>query len=81
MFFEINLSKIHTCGDFFNIMHNDIVDNLYIPIDKRIILIEEIDCMTDIILDRESTDSKTSIENTLNEMNHDEFIKFNFLKE
>lgn len=50
---EINLNKITTCGEFVDIINDEFINKLYIPIDKRIILIEDIDCMLDIVIDRE----------------------------
>jgi len=50
---ELSLNKIKTCGEFVDIINNEFVNNQYIPVDKRIILIEDIDCMLDIVIDRE----------------------------
>lgn len=63
--FEISLNKIKTCGDFIDIMTSEFVNNIYIPIDKRIILIEDIDCMIDIVMDRKQKDTEKEIEKTM----------------
>lgn len=49
---DINLRKIKTCGEFYKLFTNEILNNTYIPIDKRIIVLEDIDCMDSIVIDR-----------------------------
>lgn len=51
--FEINLNRIRTCGDFVDVITNEFIDGKYVPIDRRLIVLEDIDCMDDIVLDRE----------------------------
>jgi hypothetical protein len=54
---EISLNKVKTCGDFIDIIYNDFIDKAYVPVNKRILVIEDIDCMLDIVMDRELQDS------------------------
>lgn len=49
---EINLKNIKTCTEFIEMFHNDIYNDMYLPTDKKIIIIEDIDCMSDIIKSR-----------------------------
>lgn len=56
---EINLSKIKTCGEFTSLFRSEFLNGKYVPVSKRITVIEDIDCMIDLITDR-SDDSKDS---------------------
>jgi hypothetical protein len=61
----IPLSRIKTCGEFENIFFEDEINNKNIPTDKRIYIFEDIDCLADIINDREfdkKDDNKKSLE-------------------
>lgn len=49
---QINLKNIKTCGEFANIFNNFYVDGNFIPTENRIIVLEDIDCMIDIIKKR-----------------------------
>lgn len=49
---EINLSRIKTCGELKKVFLKDLISNNYVPSNKKIIILEDIDCMTDIIEDR-----------------------------
>lgn len=49
---EINLKNIKTCGEFIDAFRNEFINGDYIPIDKRIIVLEDIDCMIDIVKQR-----------------------------
>lgn len=49
---EINLKHIKTCKEFINVFHNEFINDDYVPIDKRIIVLEDIDCMIDIVKQR-----------------------------
>ncbi|CAH6421662.1 AAA family ATPase [uncultured virus] len=51
--FEISLNRIRTCGEFVDVITNEFIDGKYIPIDRRLMVLEDIDCMDDIVLDRE----------------------------
>ncbi len=55
---EINLSKLKTCGDFVSALNNPFINNTYVPVEKRIIILEDIDCMSDIVVDREIVSKK-----------------------
>jgi hypothetical protein len=50
---EINLSKIKTCSEFVQLFHNDYMDQSYVPHENKIIVLEDIDCMIDIVKSRE----------------------------
>jgi AAA+ superfamily predicted ATPase len=61
---EINLKQIETCGDFINIFRNNTMNDNYVPHNKKIIVLEDIDCMIDIV---KSRDSKENGNNNPNE--------------
>src|SRR5690606_19856205 len=46
-------SKIKTCSELKNIFYSNNCANIYVPDHKRIIIIEDIDCLTDLVIDRE----------------------------
>jgi ATP-dependent Zn protease len=50
---EVNLSKIKTCSEFIQIFQNDEMNDISIPHEFKIIVLEDIDCMIDIIKSRE----------------------------
>lgn len=50
----VNLRNIKTCGDFHKVFY-DTELNFNIPIDRKIIVLEDIDCMSDIIKNRETS--------------------------
>ena len=49
----INLNDINNQQHLFNIFHNDIICNEFIPMNKRIYVLEDIDCDTNIVHDRD----------------------------
>ncbi len=53
---EINLRQIKTCTEFVKIFNNDEINGKYIPHVKKIIVLEDIDCMIDIVKSRENAD-------------------------
>jgi SpoVK/Ycf46/Vps4 family AAA+-type ATPase len=55
---EVNLNKIKTCGEFERIFLNNMMDDSYIPHDKKIIVLEDIDCMLEIVKSREQQNPK-----------------------
>jgi len=55
---EVNLKKIKTCSDFERIFNENIMNGDFIPHDKKIIVLEDIDCMIDIVKSRESITSE-----------------------
>jgi len=63
---EISLSKIKTCSELKHIFFNDIINEKYIPDNKKIIVLEDIDCMGDIIKKRETKKIITSTEKNNN---------------
>jgi hypothetical protein len=54
---NIALSKIKTSSELVDIFTNLYVNNKKIPIEKRIIIFEDIDCMSNIVLDRKTKTS------------------------
>lgn len=55
---EINLKKIKTCGEFMKIFNLDNMNSDYIPHNNKIIVLEDIDCMIDIVKSREKEKEK-----------------------
>jgi chaperone BCS1 len=63
--FNIHLNRVKTCGELYNIFFNQIVNDKKIPLEKRIYVFEDIDCLTDIIEDREQKEVRNKNENIL----------------
>lgn len=55
---EIPLSKIKTCGELKRIFFNEIINERYVPSNKKIIVLEDIDCMSNIVKKRTLKQSK-----------------------
>ena len=53
---EVNLRKIKTCGDFEKIFTENDMNGKYIPHNKKIIVLEDIDCMINIVKSRKKAD-------------------------
>jgi len=49
---EISLSKIKTCTELRKAFLNDMINGFYVPANKKIIVLEDIDCMGDIVKHR-----------------------------
>ena len=49
---EINLKNIKTCKDFINTFNAEYICDNYTPHKKKIIILEDIDCMIDIVKSR-----------------------------
>lgn len=58
---QINLKNVKTCGEFVNLFNNSYIDGTFIPIENRIIVLEDIDCMIDIIKKRNDEDNNQNI--------------------
>lgn len=58
---DINLSKIKTCTELMDIFLNEKLGNNILPIEKRIIVMEDIDCMLDLVKDRSCYDNDYSL--------------------
>lgn len=71
---QINLKNIKTCGEFTNIFNNFYVDGNFIPTENRIIVLEDIDCMIDIIKKRDET-SNDSDNNSVHDSTEKENIE------
>jgi len=56
--FNIHLNRVKTCGELYSIFFNEIVNDKKIPLEKRIYVFEDIDCLIDIIEDREEKEIK-----------------------
>lgn len=52
--FVIPLNRVKTCGELENIFYSEIVDNINIPINKRIYIFEDVDCISNIVFDRKN---------------------------
>jgi chaperone BCS1 len=82
--FVIPLNRVKTCGELENIFYSENVDDINIPINKRIYIFEDVDCVSNIVFDRknkknESDDSdsdeeysilKSSLKNNNNSNNN-----------
>jgi AAA+ superfamily predicted ATPase len=51
---EINLKQIETCGEFIDIFNNESMNDNCIPHNKKMIVLEDIDCMIDIVKSRDN---------------------------
>jgi hypothetical protein len=74
---EINLSKIKKCRDFVKIFNHDYMNDDYIPHNKKIIILEDIDCMIDIVKSRKNAEKCNDNENNNNDNNKEIDIKEN----
>ncbi len=77
---EINLSKIKTCGEFVKIFNDNYIGKNCIPHNKKIIILEDIDCMIDIVKSRKDNDNEKNsdyqvIDNLETKLLVDESIK------
>ena len=52
--FVIPLNRVNTCGELINIFYQVEINGKSIPMDKRIYIFEDFDCLCDIINDRET---------------------------
>jgi hypothetical protein len=80
---EVNLKKIKTCGEFENIFYNNKLNDLYIPHKKKMIVLEDIDCMMGIIQSREKNSDENNKDDEFDIMNKtdNDVAKFIFLQE
>ena len=74
---NIKLSKMFDFNILYKILYNEtITPNLIIPLNKRIIIFEDIDCMTDIVKNRfDNHDKLKEIENNFTKDNELSFTK------
>jgi GTPase SAR1 family protein len=61
---DVNLGAIDTCDNFNKIFNDDFIDDSYIPIDKRITILEDMDCMGNVLKPREEDDTEMTKEKT-----------------
>jgi hypothetical protein len=73
---EIPLSKIKTCGELKKVFFKDIINGYYVPPDKKIIILEDIDCMSEIVKKREDKDN----DKESNDSDSEENFKANYFK-
>jgi hypothetical protein len=85
---EINLKNICTCTDFIEAFRNDTYNDMYIPVEKKIIVLEDIDCMTEVISrkdknsdDLEIIESKNNTDSDEESQSEKEDEKLNFNRE
>ncbi len=52
--FVIPLNRVKTCGELENIFYSENVDDINIPINKRIYIFEDVDCISNIVFDRKN---------------------------
>lgn len=62
---EVNLSKMKTSQQLRTAFYEEIINDMYIPISKRIIVLEDIDCMDDIVKQRDTEEKKKERQNEL----------------
>ena len=65
---EIPLSKIKTCGELKKIFFSEIINEQYVPSCKKIIVLEDIDCMGNIVKKR-NYDLEINNENIIDNLN------------
>ena len=61
--FVIPLNRVKTCGELDSIFFKSDVNDKYIPIDKRIFIFEDIDCLCNIVKDRGLINSDDDTQN------------------
>lgn len=52
--FVIPLNRVHTCGELINIFYQAEINGKNIPMDKRIYIFEDFDCLCDIVNERDN---------------------------
>jgi hypothetical protein len=75
---EINLKNIKSCKDFINTFNAEYINDQYIPHKKKIIVLEDIDCMIDIVKSRKESDT---VELSNMDNVKDDMIKLMMIKE
>jgi chaperone BCS1 len=60
--FVIPLNRVKTCGELENIFYSENVDDINIPINKRIYIFEDVDCVSNIVFDRKNKKNKDNDE-------------------
>ncbi len=55
---EISLSKIKTCYELKNVFFSELINGHYVPADKKIIVLEDIDCMGNLVTKRGTLSSE-----------------------
>lgn len=80
---DISLNRIKTCGELKSIFTSEYLGKYYVPVNKRIIIIEDIDCMINLVKDRNESDSNDDINDDTDDDTDDDstFEKSNSKKE
>lgn len=76
---EINLKNIKSCKDFVNTFNMEYIDEQYVPHKNKIIVLEDIDCMIDIVKSRKEDSSPDDYTN-LGDVK-DDMVKLMMMKE
>lgn len=71
----IKLSDIDNINILINILHNKNINNEIIPMNKRIYLLEDIDCDSEIINDRKINNNNNNTDNDINDIDDKKIIK------
>jgi hypothetical protein len=64
---QINLKNIKTCGEFVSIFNDINIGNIYLPYENRIIVLEDIDCMIDLVKSRNKNNNDNNNNNNSND--------------
>ena len=60
---EINLSRVKTCRELKEIFFTELINNTYVPTNRKMIILEDIDCMDDIVKERSLQKDKSESTN------------------
>lgn len=72
---EINLNRVKTCTEFVSIFNDMMMNDSYIPHDKKIIVLEDIDCMFDIVKSRKESATQSISDDKLQDIDDIKMIK------
>jgi hypothetical protein len=61
--FVIPLNRVKTCGELENIFYSENIDDINIPINKRIYIFEDVDCVSNIVFDRKNKNDDEDLDN------------------
>lgn len=78
---ELNLKNIKTCNQFITYFTSEFINNKFIPMDKRIIIIEDIDCMLDVVKQRSESDLNIETMLEMNNLNTDDINRIKLLSQ
>jgi hypothetical protein len=72
---SIPLNRIKTCGQLEAVFYEDEINGKTIPMDKRIYIFEDIDCLCSIVKSRESKDDNSDTSDKFNTMEYKVLMK------